>query len=81
MVQNDCYNGNLTRNHFNCQLFDLQGVCLTVNRKEMPHSASDLRGGRKIDGYNTFVSGSAEMNCGHGLDIDREDCEQGYALI
>ena len=46
-------NGDLTRNPFNLQLFDVQGIRLTVNGKEMPHSASDLRGGKKIDGYNT----------------------------
>ena len=53
-----------TRNPFNFQLFDLQGVRLTVNGEEMPYSALDLTGGKKIDGYNTLFSGSGEMNCG-----------------
>ena len=47
----------------------------------MPYSVLDLTGGKKIDGYNTLFSGSGEMNCGHGLDIDREDWEQGYGLF
>ena len=47
----------------------------------MPYSALDLTGGKKIDGYNTLFSGSGEMNCEHGLDIDREDWEQGYGLF
>ena len=47
----------------------------------MPHSALDLTGGKKNDGCNTLFSGSGEMNCGHGLDIDREDWEQGYGLF
>ncbi|XP_015764367.1 PREDICTED: uncharacterized protein F54H12.2-like [Acropora digitifera] len=81
MVQNDAYNGKLARNPFNFQLFDVQGVRLTVNAEEMPYSALDLTGGKKIDGYNTLFSGSGEMNCGHGLDIDRENWEQGYALF
>ncbi|XP_015767369.1 PREDICTED: uncharacterized protein F54H12.2-like [Acropora digitifera] len=76
MVRNDAYNGNLARNPFNFQLLDLQGVRLTVNGEEMPHSALDLTGGKKIYGYNTLFSGS-----GHGLDIDREDWEQGYGLF
>ena len=81
MVRNDAYNGNLARNPFNFQLFDVQVVRLTVNGEEMPYSALDLTGGKKIDGYNTLFSGSGEMNCGHGLDIDREDWEQGYGLF
>ncbi|XP_068735631.1 uncharacterized protein F54H12.2-like [Montipora capricornis] len=63
------------------QLFDLQGVRLTVNGEEMPYSALELTGGKKIDGYNTLFSGSGDMNCGHGLDIDRLDWENGYGLF
>ena len=47
----------------------------------MLYSALDLTGSKKIDGYNTLFSGNGEMNCGHGLDIDREDWEQGYGLF
>ena len=47
----------------------------------MPYSVLDLTGGKKIIGYNTLFSGSREMNCGHGLDIAREDWEQGYGLF
>ena len=81
MVRNDAYNGNLGRNPFNFQLFGLQDIRLTVNGEETPYSALDLTGGKKIDGYNTLFSGSGEMNCGHGLDIDREDWENGYGLF
>ena len=81
MVRNDAYNGHLTRNPFNFQLFDLQGVRLIVNGEEMPYSALKLTGGKKIDGYNTLFSGSGDMNCGHGLDIDRLDWENGYGLL
>ena len=38
----------------------------------------DMTGGKEIDGYNTLFSGSGDMNCGHGLDID---CENGYGLF
>ena len=81
MVRNDAYNGNLGRNPFNFQLFDLNAVRLTVNGEEMPYSGIDLIGGKKIDGYNTLFSGSGDMNCGHGIDIDREEWEQGYGLF
>ena len=53
MVRNDAYNGNLSRNPFNFQLFDLNAVRLTVNGEELPYSGIDLTGGKKIDGYNT----------------------------
>ena len=33
----------------------------------------DLTGGKKIDGYNSLLSGSGDMNRGHGIDIDRVD--------
>ena len=73
MVRNVANNGNLARNPFNFQLFDVQGVRLTANGEEMPCSALDLTGGKTIDGYDTLFSGSGEMNCGHRLVIDRED--------
>ena len=81
MVRNDAYNGNLARNPFNFQLFGLNAVRVTVNGEETPYSVIDLTGGKKIDGYNTLFSGSGDMNCGHGIDIDREDWLGGYALF
>ena len=81
MVRNDAYNGSLKRNPFNFQLFDLNAVRVTVNGEEIPYSVIDLTGGKKIDGFNALFSGSGDMNCGHGIDIDREDWERGYGLI
>ena len=81
MVRNDAYNGNLARNPFNFQLFGLNAVRVTVNGEETPYSVIDLTGGKKIDGYNTLFSGSGDMNCRHGIDIDREDWLGGYALF
>ena len=56
MVRNDACIGHLENNPFNFQLFDLQGVRLTVSGEEMPYSTLDLTGGKKIDGYNTLFS-------------------------
>lgn len=83
MVRNDAFSGSLTRNPFNFHLFGLDAIRLTVSREETPYSALDVIGGKKIDGYNTLFSGSGDINCGHGLDIDREDCiwENGYGLF
>ena len=53
----------------------------TVNGEEIPYSVIDLTGGKKIDGFNTLFSGSGDMNCGHGIDIKKEDWERGYGLI
>ena len=36
MVRSDAYNGSLTRNSFNFQLFDLNAVRVTVNGEEIP---------------------------------------------
>ena len=73
LVRNDAFNWNLASNPFNFELLDLQDIWLTVNGEETPYSALDLTGGKKIDGYNTLFSGSGDMNCGHGLYIDRVD--------
>ena len=81
MVRNDAYSGSLARNPFNFQLFDVNAVRLTANGKEIPYSVIDLTGGKRIDEYNTLFSGSGDMNCGHGIDIDREDWEGEYGLI
>ena len=56
LVRNDVFDGNLARNPFNFELFDLQDIRLTVNGEEMPYSALDLTDGKKIDGYNTLFS-------------------------
>ena len=81
MVRNNAYNGSLTRNTFNFQLFDLNAVRVTVNSEEIPYSVIDLTGGKKIDGFNTLFLGSGDMNCGHGIVIDKEDWEGGYGMI
>ena len=36
---------------------------------------------KEIGGYNTSFSDSRDVNCGHGLDIDRENWQDGYDLI
>ena len=48
MVQNDAYNGNLGRNPFNFQLFDLNAVRVTVNGEEIPCLVIDFTGGKEI---------------------------------
>ena len=48
MVRNDAYNGHLAHNPINFQLFDLQGVRLGVKGEEMPYSALDLTGGKRL---------------------------------
>ena len=80
-MRNDACNSSLARNPFNFQLFDLNAVRVTVNGEEVPHSVIDMTGDTKIDGFNTLFSGSGDMSCGHGIDIDREDWERGYGLI
>ena len=81
MVRNDAYNGNLARNPFNFQLFGLNTVRVTVNGEETPYSVIDLTGGKKIDGYNTLFSGSGDMNCGHGIDIDSKRLAGWICLV
>ena len=81
MVRNDAYNDHLPRNPFNFQLFDLNALRVISNGEELPYSCLDLTGGKMIDGYNTLFLGSGDMNCGHGIDIVREDWEKGYALF
>ena len=48
-MRNDTFNGNLARNPFNFELFDVQDIQLTVNGEEMAYSALDLMGRKKID--------------------------------
>lgn len=54
---------------------------MIVNGEEIFYLVIDLIGGKKIDGFNIFFLGSGDMNCGYGIDIDREDWEGGYGLI
>ena len=63
------------QNPFNFQLFVLNAIRVTVNGEEIPYSVIDLTSGTKIGGFNTIFSGSGNMKCGHGVDIDREDWE------
>ena len=48
-MRNDTFNGNLARNPFNFELFDLQDIQLTVNGEKMGYSAMDLTGRKNID--------------------------------
>lgn len=73
---------SLTINPFNFHQFGFLCVIrLTVNGEETLYSALDLTGGKNIDEYNTLFSGSGEINCGHGLDINGEDLENAYGLF
>ena len=70
-MRNDTFNGNLARNPFNFELFDVQDIQLTVNGEEMAYSALDLTGRKNHRCYNTRFSGIGDMNCGHGPEIAR----------
>ena len=56
MVRKDACNGHLTRNPFNFQLSDLQGVRLTLNGEEMPYSALEQAAKRSMDITPCFLA-------------------------
>ena len=89
-VDLDAYNGAYGKNPYNFQHFGVKALTLTANGEEIPFKQlildyPDTENPNKktvdfIQAYNTLFSGTGKMYANTGLDISREDYDNGYTL-
>ena len=89
-VDLDAYNGAYSKNPYNFQHFGVTALTLTANGEEIPFKQLTLeyldteKPDKKtvdfIQAYNTLFSGTGKMYANTGLDISREDYDNGYTL-
>ena len=81
MVLHSAYNGAYHLNPFNFQTFDVTSIKLLIDGKEISPITTTLSGAYADRGYrNLFFQDGAPAMKGKGLDIERSDFTQGYAL-
>ena len=81
MVLHNAYNGAYHLNPFNFQTFDVTSIKLLIDGKEISPNTTTLSGAYADRGYrNLFFQDGAPAMKGKGLDIERSDFTQGYAL-
>ena len=77
LVRNDAYVGDKA----NFQLFNLKSLKLLVNGEEYPAPGIELEDNGHVIGYNSLFLGSGTMHRGEGLQVERREWSNGYALF
>ena len=81
MGLHNAYNGAYHLNPFNFQTFDVTSIKLLIDGNEISPNTKTLSGAYADRGYgNLFFQDGAPAMKGKGLDIERSDFTQGYAL-
>ena len=81
LVRNDAYVGDKDCNPFNFQLFDLKSLKFLVNGEEYPAPGIELEDNGHVNGYNPLFLGSGTMHRCEGLQVERREWSDGYALF
>jgi hypothetical protein len=84
MVENEAFNGSYRRNPFNFKHYNLSSIKIYVDGQ--PHSniktiECDFETHNSMSGYLSLFTGSGKYRRDEGLDIDREEYENGYTLF
>ena len=83
LVDNRAFNGDVERNPFNFQHFNLHEIGLYLDGQQQ-HAVRPIEPnfttGEYIRAYNTIFAGTGKLGADEGLFIDRRDFGHGYAL-
>ena len=83
LVRNDAFNGDLHRNPFNFQHFNLNEISVYVDGQQQ-HCVKplhpDFANGQYISSYLSLFSGTGKINRDDGNNISREEYANGYTL-
>lgn len=83
LVRNDAFNGDLHRNPFNFQHFNLNEISVYVDGQQQ-HCVKplhpDFANGQYISSYLSLFSGTGKINKDDGNNISREEYANGYTL-
>ena len=81
LVRSDAHVGDKARNPFNSQLFNLKSLKLLVNGEAYPTPRIELEDNGHVNGYNSLFLESGTMHRGQGLQSERREWSDGYALF
>jgi hypothetical protein len=84
MVDNEAFNGSYRRNPFNFKHFDLSSIKIYVDgqaHNNIKAIECNFENHQSLAGYQTLFTGSGKYRRDEGLDIDRQEYEQGYTLF
>jgi len=83
LVDNRAYNGDLTRNPFNFEHFNLNEIALYLDGQQQ-HAVRPIQPnyeqGHYIRAYSSLFAGTGKLCKDEGLFISRDDFANGYAL-
>jgi hypothetical protein len=83
LVRNDAFNGDLHRNPFNFQHFNLNEISVYVDGQQQ-HCVKplhpDFANGQYISSYLSLFSGTGKINKDDGNNISREEYANGFTL-
>ena len=84
MVRNQAFNGSFEHNPFNFKHFDLSSIKIYVDgqiHNNIKPIECDFANHQSLSGYLSLFTGSGKYRRDEGLDIDRQQYEQGYTLF
>jgi len=84
MVENQAFNGSYERNPFNFKHFNLSSIKIYVDgqaHSNIKPIECDFDNHQSLMGYLSLFTGSGKYRRDEGLDIDREEYENGYTLF
>jgi hypothetical protein len=84
LVRNDAFNGTFDRNPFNFRNFNLSSIKIYVDGQTNSNIKTiecDFGNHQSLAGYLSLFSGSGKYRRDEGLDIDRQEYENGYTLF
>lgn len=86
MVDSDAFNGSYTKNPYNFQLYGATSISLTIDGEQRPFKPIALKLAQAternfMEAYQTLFSGTGRLYTDSGIDIAREDYNQGYAIL
>lgn len=86
MVDSDAFNGSYAKNPYNFQLYGANSIRLTLDGEMIPFQPLTLKLARAsernyMEAFQTLFSGTGRLFADSGIDIDRTEYNQGYALV
>ena len=84
LVNNESFNGSYRRNPFNLKHYNLSSIKIYVDgqaNNNIKAIECDFENHQSLSGYLSLFTGSGKYRRDEGLDIDREDYENGYTLF
>ena len=82
MVNSSAFNGNIKKNPFNFQHFNVLSIVLKVNGKAVPFEELELdfSSGRYLMGYLSLFQGTDTLYSNHSMGLTTEHYKNGHTI-